>query len=67
MNAESEINRNEKLSMDDDDILKVEKDEMIKGKKMEEMNENDENLIEDLNLDDIMMKEEKSYYISVKK
>lgn len=53
------------FKMDDDDIFQVDKADLIQGPTLAELNANDETLLGDLNFDDLLLPEEKSYYINV--
>lgn len=55
----------ETFKMDDDDIFQVDKADLIQGPTLAELNANDDTLLEDLNFDDLLLPEEKSYYINV--
>lgn len=53
------------FKMDDDDIFQVDKADLIQGPTLAELNANDDTLLEDLNFDDLLLPEEKSYYINI--
>lgn len=46
--------------MEDDDIFKVDKADLIQGPTLAELNANDETLLEDLNFDDLLLPNERS-------
>ncbi|GLV31758.1 Repressed by TOR [Carabus blaptoides fortunei] len=62
---DGEPTKSETFKMDDDDIFQVDKADLIQGPTLAELNANDDTLLEDLNFDDLLLPEEKSYYINV--
>lgn len=49
------------IHMDEDDIFQVDKNDLIHGPTLAELNANDENLLEDLNFDDLVLPGEGVY------
>lgn len=62
---DSETIKLDSFKMDDDDIFQVDKADLIQGPTLAELNANDDTLLGDLNFDDLLLPEEKSYYINV--
>lgn len=62
---DSESLKPESFKMDDDDIFQVDKADLIQGPTLAELNANDDTLLADLSFDDLLLPEEKSYYINV--
>lgn len=62
---DSETIKQDSFKMDDDDIFQVDKADLIQGPTLAELNANDDTLLEDLNFDDLLLPEEKSYYINI--
>lgn len=63
--VDSETLKQDSFKMDDDDIFQVDKADLIQGPTLAELNANDDTFLGDLNFDDLLLPEDKSYYINV--
>ena len=53
--------KQESMNLEDDDIFKVDKADLIQGPTLAELNANDDTLLGDLNFDDLLLPEEGNY------